>query len=206
MRGLTAFLAGLLFGMGLLLAGMANPAKVQAFLDLAGAWDPSLALVMVGAIAVALLPMQWARGQSQALLGGAMCLPGKRAIDRPLIVGSLLFGMGWGWRVSARDPRWPCCSPARPAFSCSLRPCWPEWRCIPCCNGSPTDLEVIMKANVGTIDRTVRIVVGLLLIGLTLGGVIGMWGWIGLLPLATGIFRFCPAYGLLGIKTCKLRH
>ncbi|EKM94056.1 MAG: DUF2892 domain-containing protein [Pseudomonas sp.] len=63
-----------------------------------------------------------------------------------------------------------------------------------------------MKANVGTIDRTVRIVVGLLLIGLTLGGVIGMWGWIGLLPLATGIFRFCPAYGLLGIKTCKLRH
>lgn len=63
-----------------------------------------------------------------------------------------------------------------------------------------------MKANVGTIDRTVRIVVGLLLIGLALGGVIGMWGWIGLLPLATGIFRFCPAYGLLGIKTCKLRH
>ena len=96
MRGLMALLAGLLFGMGLLLAGMANPAKVQAFLDLAGAWDPSLALVMVGAIAVALLPLQWARGQSQALLGGAMCLPGKRAIDRPLIVGSLLFGMGWG--------------------------------------------------------------------------------------------------------------
>lgn len=63
-----------------------------------------------------------------------------------------------------------------------------------------------MKANVGTIDRTLRIAVGLLLIGLTLGGVIGMWGWIGLLPLATGIFRFCPAYGLLGIKTCKLRH
>ncbi|NHW03103.1 YgaP family membrane protein [Stutzerimonas degradans] len=63
-----------------------------------------------------------------------------------------------------------------------------------------------MKANVGTIDRAVRLVVGLLLIGLTLGGVIGMWGWIGLLPLATGIFRFCPAYGLLGIKTCKLRH
>lgn len=63
-----------------------------------------------------------------------------------------------------------------------------------------------MKANVGTIDHTVRIVVGLFLIGLTLGGVIGMWGWIGLLPLATGIFRLCPAYGLLGIKTCKLRH
>ncbi len=60
-----------------------------------------------------------------------------------------------------------------------------------------------MKANVGTIDRVLRIVVGLVLIGLSLGGVIGAWGWIGLLPLATGIFRFCPAYTLLGIKTCK---
>jgi len=60
-----------------------------------------------------------------------------------------------------------------------------------------------MKANVGTIDRALRIVVGLVLIGLSLGGVIGAWGWIGLLPLATGIFRFCPVYTLLGIKTCK---
>ncbi|EHY76285.1 YgaP family membrane protein [Stutzerimonas stutzeri] len=60
-----------------------------------------------------------------------------------------------------------------------------------------------MKANVGTIDRTLRIVIGIALIGLSLAGVIGVWGWIGLLPLATGIFRFCPAYTLLGIKTCK---
>ncbi len=60
-----------------------------------------------------------------------------------------------------------------------------------------------MKANVGTIDRTLRIIVGLVLIGLTLAGVIGVWGWIGLLPLATGVFRFCPEYTLLGIKTCK---
>ncbi|HBC23475.1 MAG TPA: DUF2892 domain-containing protein [Pseudomonas sp.] len=60
-----------------------------------------------------------------------------------------------------------------------------------------------MKANVGTIDRTLRIIVGLALIALSLAGVIGVWGWIGLLPLATGIFRFCPAYTLLGIKTCK---
>jgi len=62
-----------------------------------------------------------------------------------------------------------------------------------------------MKANMGTIDRSVRIIVGLLLIGLTLGGVIGMWGWIGVLPLATGLFRFCPAYGLLGINSCKCK-
>ncbi|MBA1240993.1 DUF2892 domain-containing protein [Pseudomonas kunmingensis] len=60
-----------------------------------------------------------------------------------------------------------------------------------------------MKANVGTIDRTLRIAIGIALIGLSLAGVIGVWGWIGLLPLATGIFRFCPVYTLLGIKTCK---
>ena len=56
-----------------------------------------------------------------------------------------------------------------------------------------------MKANIGTIDRTLRIVIGLALIGLTLAGMIGVWGWIGLLPLATGLFRFCPAFTLLGI-------
>ncbi|MCQ4281059.1 DUF2892 domain-containing protein [Pseudomonas stutzeri] len=60
-----------------------------------------------------------------------------------------------------------------------------------------------MKTNVGTIDRTLRIVIGLTLIGLSLAGVIGVWGWIGLVPLATGLFRFCPAYTLFGIKTCK---
>ena len=59
-----------------------------------------------------------------------------------------------------------------------------------------------MKANVGTLDRTLRLAAGLLLLGLTLAGVIGVWGWIGLLPLATGLFRFCPAYPLLGISTC----
>jgi len=60
-----------------------------------------------------------------------------------------------------------------------------------------------MKANLGTIDRSLRIVAGLVLIGLSLMGVIGWWGWIGLVPLATGIFRFCPVYTLLGIKTCN---
>ena len=60
-----------------------------------------------------------------------------------------------------------------------------------------------MKANIGTIDRSLRIVVGLILIGLSFSGVIGVWGWIGLVPLATGIFRFCPVYTLLGIKTCN---
>ncbi|MCG4455365.1 YeeE/YedE family protein [Pseudomonas sp. MMS21-TM103] len=96
MRKLSALLAGLLFGVGLLLAGMANPTKVLGFLDLAGAWDPSLALVMVGAIAVAAGPLAWARRRSQSLLGAPIQLPAKRELDRRLIAGSLVFGIGWG--------------------------------------------------------------------------------------------------------------
>lgn len=96
MRKLTALMAGLIFGIGLLLAGMANPAKVLGFLDLAGAWDPSLALVMLAAIAVAVLPFRWARQQRLTLLDAPMQLPNKRSLDRRLIGGSLLFGVGWG--------------------------------------------------------------------------------------------------------------
>ncbi|MBP6896563.1 MULTISPECIES: DUF2892 domain-containing protein [Pseudacidovorax] len=59
-----------------------------------------------------------------------------------------------------------------------------------------------MTPNVGTLDRVLRIVAGLVLIGLALAGVIGAWGWIGLVPLATGLLRFCPAYTLLGLRTC----
>ncbi|MCE9665884.1 DUF2892 domain-containing protein [Halomonas sp. M5N1S17] len=62
-----------------------------------------------------------------------------------------------------------------------------------------------MKSNIGSADKIARIVIGALLIGLALTGIIGAWGWIGVLPLATGLFNFCPAYRLLGINTCKLR-
>ena len=96
MTKLTAFISGLLFGLGLLLAGMANPGKVLAFLDLAGAWDPSLALVMFGAIGIAVGPLTWARQQSGSLLERPMQLPIKRGLDPRLIGGSLLFGIGWG--------------------------------------------------------------------------------------------------------------
>ncbi|MDN6875823.1 YeeE/YedE family protein [Pseudomonas citronellolis] len=96
MARLSAFLCGLLFGLGLLLAGMADPAKVLAFLDLAGAWDPSLALVMVGAIFTALPFFGLARGKAHGLLGGAMQLPTRRDLDRRLVLGSLVFGIGWG--------------------------------------------------------------------------------------------------------------
>lgn len=96
MSTLIAFFIGLLFGLGLLLSGMADPGKVQGFLDLAGAWDPSLALVMGGAIAVGLIGFALARRRGRALLGGALQLPQATVIDRRLVLGSLAFGVGWG--------------------------------------------------------------------------------------------------------------
>ena len=96
MTAFVALLCGLLFGVGLLLAGMANPAKVLGFLDLAGAWDPSLALVMVGAIAVAFAPFAWARKRQKSLLGAPLQLPTSTRLDRRLVLGSLVFGAGWG--------------------------------------------------------------------------------------------------------------
>jgi len=96
MKAVSAFLIGLLFGAGLILAGMANPTKVLAFLDLAGSWDPSLALVMAGAIAVAAPAFALIRGLPHALLGGQIQLPVSSAIDLRLIGGSAMFGIGWG--------------------------------------------------------------------------------------------------------------
>ena len=96
MQILTSLLAGLVFGFGLILSGMADPAKVLGFLDLAGAWDPSLALVMAGAIAVGLPAFALARRRSQSLLGAPMRLPTARTIDQRLVGGSVLFGIGWG--------------------------------------------------------------------------------------------------------------
>lgn len=96
MSGVFSLLFGLLFGIGLIFSGMTNPAKVQAFLDLAGHWDPSLAFVMAGAIGAALLPFAWAKRHQQSLLGLPMQLPQRRDIDRPLVMGSFLFGIGWG--------------------------------------------------------------------------------------------------------------
>jgi uncharacterized membrane protein YedE/YeeE len=96
LQRLTEFLVGLLFGLGLLLAGMTDPGKVIGFLDLAGAWDPSLAFVMGGAIGVGLFAFAFARRRTEAFLGSAMQLPSRRDIDRPLVIGSLVFGVGWG--------------------------------------------------------------------------------------------------------------
>ena len=91
-----ALLSGLLFGFGLILSGMSNPAKVTGFLDLAGNWDPSLAFVIGGAIAVAAPAFAWARRREKTLLHTSLNLPEKTRVDRRLIGGSLLFGVGWG--------------------------------------------------------------------------------------------------------------
>lgn len=96
MQGILVFLVGLVFGIGLILSGMADPARVLGFLDLSGLWDPSLALVMGGAIMVGFFAFQIARKRTRTLIGGALLLPSATAIDRRLVLGSLIFGAGWG--------------------------------------------------------------------------------------------------------------
>lgn len=93
---ISAFISGLIFSFGLLLSGMANPEKVLGFLDIMGAWDPSLALVMGGAIAVGLPLFTLAKRRQASVLGAPMQLPSKREVDRRLVLGSLAFGVGWG--------------------------------------------------------------------------------------------------------------
>lgn len=93
---LTAGLAGLVLGLGLILSGMANPAKVVGFLDVAGPWDPSLGLVMGGGLIVGSIGFAILKKQPKTLLGEPLNLPSNRKIDLRLIAGSVLFGIGWG--------------------------------------------------------------------------------------------------------------
>ena len=96
MNGVSPFLVGLVFGLGLILSGMTDPRKVLGFLDLGGAWDPSLAFVMGGAALIAFFAFRIASRRGSSLLGGALHLPAATAIDLRLIGGSALFGVGWG--------------------------------------------------------------------------------------------------------------
>jgi uncharacterized membrane protein YedE/YeeE len=96
MGRLTALLSGLLFGVGLMVSGMANPAKVLGFLDIAGRWDPSLAFVMVGAIAIGAIAFAFATRLKKSLLGLPMQIPGSSSVTLRLILGSAVFGVGWG--------------------------------------------------------------------------------------------------------------
>jgi uncharacterized membrane protein YedE/YeeE len=96
MASVFAFVAGLVFGLGLIVAGMVNPAKILGFLDVAGKWDPSLALVMAGAIAVGVVAFALARRRTISALGLPMQLPSARTLDTRLVGGSVVFGIGWG--------------------------------------------------------------------------------------------------------------
>ena len=96
MNRLTEFLVGLLFGLGLILSGMTDPGKIIGFLDIFGAWDPSLAFVMMGAIAVGFVAFALAKKRTTTILGGALRLPTASHIDKRLIIGSTVFGIGWG--------------------------------------------------------------------------------------------------------------
>ncbi len=96
MKGLAAFLAGLLFGFGLIVSGMTDPAKVQGFLDLAGDWDATLMFVMGGAVLVTLPAFTWLRRHDRPLLAERFGWPAATGINARLLIGSALFGAGWG--------------------------------------------------------------------------------------------------------------
>ncbi|WP_413519219.1 DUF6691 family protein [Psychrobacter glacincola] len=96
LKNIIGLLAGLLFGIGLLISGMTNPTKVQGFLDVFGAWDISLALVMGGGLIVAIIGVQLAKRQQSSWIGILIELPSKTSVNKKLLIGAMLFGVGWG--------------------------------------------------------------------------------------------------------------
>lgn len=93
---ISQYAIGILFGWGLIISGMSNPQKILSFLDIAGLWDPSLLFVMGGAVLVGLAGFYLAGKRSEAFFGGALHIPTRRDISKPLVIGSFIFGAGWG--------------------------------------------------------------------------------------------------------------
>ena len=123
MRPLIGFVAGLLFGVGLVIAGMTDPAKVLNFLDLAGSWDPSLAFVMGGALVTTFIGYRLAQMRDKPFVMPRFELPQKHDLDRTLVVGSALFGIGWGLGGYCPGPAWtalPLLAPGTIAFVLAL--------------------------------------------------------------------------------------
>ncbi|MGX7704934.1 DUF6691 family protein [Methylobacterium sp. Gmos1] len=115
LRLAAAALAGLLFGIGLAMSGMLDPARVRGFLDVTGAWDPTLAFVLAGAVTASSLGTALARSLRRPLLADAFDWPTRTRIDRPLVLGAVLFGIGWGLSGF-------CPGPAVAALSTGLMP------------------------------------------------------------------------------------
>jgi uncharacterized protein len=117
MKHAVALLGGLVFGLGLLLSGMTDPGKVQGFLDVTTRWDPSLALVMGGAVLVTSLAFAWARRSRRSWLDVDRMWPAVRSIDGRLLGGGALFGLGWGLAGF-------CPGPALVALSAGMTDAW----------------------------------------------------------------------------------
>ena len=96
LKNIIGLLTGLLFGIGLLISGMTDPTKVQGFLDVFGAWDISLALVMGGGLMVAIIGVQLAKRQQSSWIGTLIEMPSKTTLNKKLLIGAMLFGVGWG--------------------------------------------------------------------------------------------------------------
>ena len=121
MSALVSLAAGLVFGLGLGISGMTDPGKVLGFLDVAGAWDPSLMLVLGGAVAVTALGFRVVLRSPSPLLGNAFHLPDRRSVDLRLLGGAALFGVGWG--LSGYCPG--------PGVALLANPSWETWVFIP---------------------------------------------------------------------------
>ena len=105
-RSIWGFIAGLVFGLGLVISGMSNPAKVINFLDIAGKWDPSLLFVLGGASVTTFIGYRLVWGRGSPIIGEAFHLPTRNDVDRKLIVGAVLFGIGWGIGGFCPGPAW----------------------------------------------------------------------------------------------------
>ena len=116
MRPILGFIAGLTFGIGLIISGMADPAKVLNFLDIFGDWDPSLAFVMGGAFVTAFIGFRLVWRQSASAIGHAFDLPASTAIDAPLLTGAAIFGIGWGLGGFCPGPAWTALAMGSPGI------------------------------------------------------------------------------------------
>lgn len=116
MRLLSHFFTGLLFGIGLVVSGMSNPAKVLNFLDIAGNWDPSLIFVMGGAVAVAFLGFRLVLARQAPLLAPTFQVPTRRDLDARLISGAAMFGLGWGLSGLCPGPAFTAIGALTPAI------------------------------------------------------------------------------------------